>query len=474
MANNPNNPQGNPMPEGNAPIIPAAAAAGHQAVPPQPRNRRPRRADAHNAPTSTDAQAIFELAALCPLRTVQRDSPNTYIPDCQMMFHVLGICDQLMVPTERFTQSTPAWLPIVSQIYVSTLWITHIMKVQSNAGIGSRFRSLLSDLIDGLHLNECMIPGPLVPFFQAVTATNGHYDWSGDIVPVFPPFRAFWNNADSSIRQDFARLVPFPALMLDQLVRFSRTVPQNGLLPYDTFLWYNEVFGLPFANLSRSYHLGPQLCGSLHSSRSQFSSAHRFWSNRLRNFDLIDLTEDHFGGYLHFLGITSIADDTAQTSWFLQVSLAMQNYCRYFQGSTTLGSISTTGIGASAIYGTPTAARAVNYWYYPKRARIAPFSSAQIEALRPIPPTLQVTFRHADTQVEEQAEYYAILTHTNIDWSTLVNRSTSLNNVDITHIRSGRYWTALFHRTSNPVNIVDQFQQYISAVYHRRTAQDED
>ncbi|GKB11528.1 hypothetical protein Tco_0845451 [Tanacetum coccineum] len=67
---------------------------------------------------------MLELAAAYPMST------DTFIPDSTMLFHVLSKCDATMSHNERFTCTSPAWLPIVSQLYISVLWNFMILTVQ--------------------------------------------------------------------------------------------------------------------------------------------------------------------------------------------------------------------------------------------------------------------------------------------------------------------------------------------------------
>ena len=471
--NQPNNEEANPAPlnavpfrrdnpnpnEGNGPQQPAAPAR---------RSRIPR---GHFGVTSTgpiaNAPAILELATSYDLSTVQREDTNIFVPDVQVMFHALSVCDQLMVANNQFLQSCPPWIPIVSQLYLSVLWNYHTMRVFVNSGHGIVHNVSYQNMTDALHLQDCVIPGPLVPFFQSIAAINGPFDWSGDVTPALPTFNEFWDHTHQSVSYNFARQIPHPALLLDQLSAFADSQPpENSTSTYDSFLWFDNIFNQPITEASVNHFLGPHSCCSYHVSQQQHNKAHHYWSIRLNDFIRTDFTAGHppFTNINQFFGFTTQYGH-AQISWFMQISLIMQVYCQYFTGSVPLRAILPTGIGAVAVRGQPRPSAVVRSWLYPRNRDIHSFSSAYESALRPIPETLAVTFRHSDHEIEEQAEQYAISTHTNINWSTVNNTRTNFPTILENQTHSGRYWSRMPHRIHDDVQVIDQYGPIITAYY---------
>ncbi|CAI9275990.1 unnamed protein product [Lactuca saligna] len=132
----------------------------------------------------TGIPVLLDGASDSPMHTINRRSPNLFIPDSQMMFNMLSVCDHMMTSTEEFLNSNPGWIPIVSQLYVSVLWVVHILRVFAKYGYGGAIiHNSICDYFVGYE--ECMIPGPLVPFFQSIAAVNGPFDWIGDM-PTSP------------------------------------------------------------------------------------------------------------------------------------------------------------------------------------------------------------------------------------------------------------------------------------------------
>lgn len=481
-----------PLAQANGPTVPtgpAAAAAPPTAIPQAPpapgiaqptpaapprRNRNPRGpVEPTTRTTVQSAPALLEIGAASPFSTEQRRSCNFFFPDAQMLFHVLSICDQMMNSTERFLRSSPAWMPIVSQLYISVLWNVMILKVLVISGYGSAFVPFLSELSVNLKIDECVIPGPLVPFFQALAAINGPFDWIGDIVPALPSFPDLWNAENFSVRESFARLIPIPAIILDQLHAFSQfAIPPNQVSSYATFQWYRSIFSVGTANVARTNKLGPQLCGSLFTSQHQYDAARNFWNASLETgITRINAAAGQpvLTNYRQLFGFES-QNGTLQLSWFTSASIAMNKYTQFFNGSVPLKSISLSGIGAVVILGKPNSNPSVRNWLYPTNAAIEPFLTSRYPPRREIPDALAVTFHHSDHEIEAQAEQYAILTHINVDWSANNETQHDWTRLAQNATHLGDYWIFAPHRHSGPIQIKAQFPQIIASRYHQQAA----
>nr|CEK42599.1 coat protein [Black grass cryptic virus 1] len=468
-----------------APAPPATAAANthgpnpnagtHAPAPQRPASRprvlqAPPHREAHNPVTS--APALLELASNTTMYTKSRDGPSLFVPDAQFMFYILGLCDLMMNATEQFTGSAPAWLPIVSQAYVSVLWITMILKVQVGSGHAPQFRQIEKDLIKHLRLDECMIPGPLVPFFQALAAINGPFAWSGDILPAMPQFSVLWDPTRFCNTDNFVRQLPVPATILDQLYAFATWTPANhvaGTSTYTTFQWYRNIFSVGSTTRDIRTLMGPQHCGSIYSSPGQFDTAQDFW----QQFFVTGFTRTNaaanpavpFTNLYQYLGLQS-QSGAPQFHWFQPAAEIMDLYSRFFVGSKPLKAILTSGLGACAIYAAPNNSAAVRSWLYPAATAIGPFHATVPRALRDIPDTLSLCFNHSDHKLEPIAEQYAMLTNINILWATI----TTANNwtgIDDTITHAGPYWTSFPHRHSASTRLKNNYQQVIASKYHR-------
>ncbi|AGY36139.1 coat protein [Red clover cryptic virus 1] len=474
-ANGPALPEGSvppPNPPTHIPVAPAAPGAVQTPpAPPARRNRQPHgpvpAASNHHAP---GAPALLELSAAYPMYTEQRRGVNFFVPDSQMLFHVLGMCDQMMNSTDRFLRSSPAWLPIVSQLYIAVLWNVMICRVYINTGYASHLAPIIDVLISHLQIHECMIPGPLVPFFQSLAAVNGPFDWIGDITPAMPAFASLWNAEQFTARDSYARQIPIPAIILDQLHHFATRAIVAGVANYGTFEWYRSIFNRGVGATPANSRLGPQLCGSLFTTNAQFDAARAFWNSALASgITRTDAARPPLVNYAQLLGFQA-QDGSDQLNWFQFTSSVMQTYCQYFNGSVPLKSISLTGIGAVVTYGIPVNNVATRNWFYPTAAMIEPFATSRYAPRREIPNQLAVKFQHADHEVEEQAEQYAILTHTNIKWYESLITQNALTAVTGNLVHQGDYWRMMPFRYSSPISLKVQYAQIIASRYHQLAA----
>lgn len=463
-----------PTPGQHIPAGTPSTGAVHLTPAPQPKRNRAPRGPFDNASSTSapGAPALLELAAAYPMSTEQRRSPNTFVPDAQMLFHVLSLCDNMMLSTDRFTRSAPAWLPIVSQLYISILWFTMILKVYVNSSYGAMHAHLLNILVAHLRIDECLIPGPLVPFFQSLGAINGPFEWIGDIVPIIPEFSQLWNATSFYPTDSFARIFPIPAILLDQLHYFASITVTEQETIFGHFEWYRNIFSLGQGTFNPRLRLGPQLCGSLYATESQVVNARTFWSAALRT----GITRTNaaanqplFSSYPQLLGFVD-QNDAMQLDWFQHTAIVMQKYCQYFNGSVPLKSISPTGIGAVAVHGYPNYSGAARTWMYPATNALSSFKSSRFSALREIPALLTVRFEHADHELEEQAEQYAIATHTNMCWSKNLTTQNNWTQVAEANVHSGTYWSMTPHRAHASVRLKTQYAQLVASRYHQQAA----
>lgn len=464
-----------PAQESAAPITPAAPTSGatHQEPAPAPRRSRIPRGPtpASSSSSSSGAPALLELAAANPMFTHQRRAANFFVPDANFMFHVLSICDGMMGSTHRFLQSSPAWLPIVSQLYVSVLWIYHIMRTYAFSGYGLQFASLLHDMTSILRIDECLIPGPLVPFFESLAAVNGPFDWIGDVTPALPEFDDVFNTATFTTQQDYLRSLPIPAVLLDQLAYFSTWIVPPNQTVYGNFEWFRNIFSAPAnAQPTARFRIGPHSCGSLHATQNQVNAAREFWNPAFANFARINTAagQPALVNWSQILGFTNQTGHV-QLEWFQHVTIVMQKYCQYFNGSRALKTISPTGLGSVLVRAVPNSAVATRNWLYPRNIPDA-FLSSRFAPLHEIPTQLSLNFVHSDHEIEEVAEQYAILTSTNIQWSENNPAQHALAQIHAAATHVGDYWNMMTHRQATGINLKVQYAQLIASRYHQVTA----
>lgn len=461
-----------------APIQPAPhvdAAVQPIVAPPAKRNRAPRGlVPPSNVSGSIGIPALLELGASSPMYTEQRRVVNYFAPDSQMAFHVLGLCDQMMLSTDRFLKSSPGWLPIVSQLYFSLLWWYSVLKVYVTSGYAPFLAQLLHDLEQQLNFSELLVPGPLVPFLSALAAVSGPYDWIGDIVTALPNLDQIIGATVGNpwqINENFMRLIPIPLVLLDQLAYFARWVVPAGQSLYGNFEWFRNILSLGIGASSPTFRMGPNLCGSLYSTQTQVTDARNFWHARFAGFTRFNAAAGQAvpTEWTQLLGFTT-QTGVSQLNWFQHVTIIMQKYCQFFNGSVPLKAISPTGIGAVSVFGRPVNNADVRNWLYPDVADLTPFLSSRVLPLRDISDNLSIIFEHADVDAEEVAEQYALTSHTNIQWNANIATQNGWTVIDRNTTHTGSYWQMMAHRYSSRISFKMQYAQVVASRYHQQSA----
>ncbi|XP_047339602.1 uncharacterized protein LOC124943088 [Impatiens glandulifera] len=280
-------------------------------------------------------------------------------------------------------------------------------------------------------------PWTSCPLLSISPAIKGPFPWIGDILPTLPDFSAAWNTTSFHPINDIARILPIPAIILDQLYAFSQfPIHANQTTTYATFEWYRCIFSQGVDSHNLLLRMGPQLCGT-------------------------DLTS-----YSQLLGFVS-QDNVEQIEWFQHIAMVMQKYASYFNESVPLKSVLTNGIGAVAIVGRPNSDFNVSNWIYPNNAMIEPFLTGRFNPRREIPSELRVIFSHSYHEFEEVAEQYAVITHTNMCWGSVFEIQNGFVAINESVLRQGDYWNMGSFRYSRPVGLKIQFSMVIASRYHQ-------
>lgn len=463
--------QTTPQADGSAPAVPNQAAPAPQPAPaidgappalgavqptPAPAPKRTRAPRGPLPPPTTVASsvgvpALLELGAANPLYTIMRRDMNTFVPNAINMFYMLGICDMLMSTTDRFLRSTPSWLPIVSQYYISVLWIVQIIRIRIETRYGSPEEiEIFKELCEHLQIQNLLIPGPLVPFFAALASASADADWIGDFMPGLPTV-AEMIGTHACLANQWQRVVPFPVFLLDMLKHFA--TEQADKVTHTGYEWTRNIFGITSTPVDPNHvnvtwnRLGPNFVAPLYCSSSQFDAARAFWNVALNAGSYTRYTRANallINNFAQFLGFIDGAG-LPRIMPFTIISTTMSKYAMFFNGSLALKSISPINLGAIIPRGLPTGHANVRNWLYPAAAPGAQ-TSATFSAIHELPREYTVSFVHADRDLEEVAEQYAVTTFINVDLSQNNNAQNGWNQLAHDNSYVGSAWSFTPHR----------------------------
>nr|ATS94414.1 coat protein [Podosphaera prunicola partitivirus 3] len=290
--------------------------------------------------------------------------PNYVVPNCTIMFQVLMICDTQMSHTKRYTDANPDWHPFVSQLYISVLIYYHTLKCQSVGNqVSQQSRDFLEYLEFQFQVSHLKIPGPLVPFFQALAACSGPNDHYDNVTYGVPDQLLVSQATHYLAANRVNQHLPSVTLILDQFMRLINRFAPVGAAPAPITLDVTDSHYLDIYGVAAAAEAENAECMKCCNARNEinvalgtmqgFFGTTNLWRSVLpfspgTNTSMyVNGNNQNVLGFDQYLGFRGIGDHSNRTyAWFREVSRIMQPYSDFFRDSVSLGSINTSGIGA--------------------------------------------------------------------------------------------------------------------------------
>jgi hypothetical protein len=137
----------------------------------RPSKAAPRTGSSAPAPT-TELNPILFATANFPYLPHNRLTTSTFVPCTQLLFAIAAHLDNIMCSTYSWTQSQPAWHPIITRVYIAFAVYYQILRAMRSArNIPMTYNNLLDHIISIIPAENMPIPGPLVPFFEAISSS---------------------------------------------------------------------------------------------------------------------------------------------------------------------------------------------------------------------------------------------------------------------------------------------------------------
>jgi hypothetical protein len=387
------------------------------------------------------------------LTTIEKPETSTYVPSFTFLFMTLAIMDNQLMNNFNFSRSQPHWHPFMSQAYFGVIIQIHVLRVMKGILPLPPMIQMFLDTFESIFpIDSILIPGPLVPILESITAFEGNFSNIGNVCPNFPTFTL--NNAGSfCLPNGFHTIWPNVFFVLDQIRHEADTaIPAN----FAAHRYFTNIFTVPAAaaNLAAT----GKLLDTPHGRHTPFVTeqrleAHRAWISRIAFPTRAQLTAMiALPGDLTIEQSIGFTDATnAYMPWFAEFAPVMTVYARYFEGSSPLSAISTRGLGAAG-----------NICRFTAGSRISPAPATFVAAT--VAPALIVVahylpsavvnttcqVRNNDPNMEELAEQYGMLSMVNVDLNGAGN---GVNPPGNGQLRSGPYWTYPTLRSLSNVNI---------------------
>jgi len=296
---------------------------------------------------------MLEMAAPAPWSTQEDMSLNTFVPSFHGFAYITSVCNDLMASTYRFTRAHPQWIPRMSDIYVAMLFYFRILDVMVESGKNEEpYRSLHKEIKKSYDFRRLRIPGPLVPYFQALSLCSSGDDLLGDVLPVIPQevpanSETFWKiEGDSSPSlPNILALLDYPTWAIQHAAfddadeRFM-SHSLNSLHSVDVNANNNAdiitaVRGPGF--LTKQFDV-PE---TLNLFRTHARARLRL-PQRIDQAAVEAASPHHVPTWKQFLRLQRLPSEPARsnfTTWFSSLASMMSDYSDYFSQSTSLAEI---------------------------------------------------------------------------------------------------------------------------------------
>jgi hypothetical protein len=464
-----------------APPIPQPTAAPDAAANPTPAvpARHPRAPRARAPPSNANVTGVPEmymLVAPTPASTIQRLALNTFVPSFLACAQVILQMNHMMGTTHRFLQGAHEWCPFLSLAYFGNLFILQALRAYREIRPLPMHESwLLEGIETSIGLDSLIVPGPLVPFFQALAASSAPFEWFGNIGPNVTGFLTGCNQSNDYLVQDgHSRILPNIPFYLDMISKIvaidadSTPVQRRSLLQR----FYSDIMTVNVTDTpNEHFHMSAP---GLPSRPFQTPDFIQFVLG-LANLDLPsrlnrngnDATNLNLSQFMRLYDAPTVANGQYHT-WFEQAAGVHARYGQFFKGSVPLSSISPSGIGAAITRVRYTAGNARLLAPYTFHAVVAPAPpAAGVPAYydRNEINSLSAVLEHPDHALEEIAEQCGQLAQVNVDLESSLGAATPTN----ANLRTGDVWTLPDIRRTSTYDIAPGIFARLASSYYEDT-----
>jgi hypothetical protein len=111
--------------------------------------------------------------------------PSTDHSPSSLMYYQLSV-------TDKFLKEVSVYHPDAFKLYCSFIFIYHILRVRSEVGHISSYKSiLLSDMLVNYPPSSLPVPGTIADLLQSITRTKNPYPWLGNNTTALPEVTDF-------------------------------------------------------------------------------------------------------------------------------------------------------------------------------------------------------------------------------------------------------------------------------------------
>lgn len=200
-------------------------------------------------------------------------------------------------------------------------------------------RQILQAFESVFSLDQLPIPGPLVPFFKALSMCNTPFPEYGPVSPFIPPFTGATTGRNQLLSDDIMCLLPnMPAMFRGYHNMRRPNAAGNGALPYDHDLGdhmtaANAPVPRGFAAANDQASNANITPGTMHPLTWSAVDCTKFQRSPTRVV-IPFVPANAAANWKQFLGFNT------DVAWFSTILDLMQLYCKHWKGTSTLASMS--------------------------------------------------------------------------------------------------------------------------------------
>lgn len=450
------------------------------------------------APQSSSSSGVSRMlsaVADLPFSSIRRDTTTYVVPCFVQFFYVLYLMDAQMVHTKRFTDANHDWMPFVSQLYFTVLIHYHVLVCQKIGASISIDQQQFLDWIESnfTNIGNFKIPGPLVPFFQALAANGGPNSDFGNVVFGLPNNVTVSQNSQYLLENRLNANIPSAIVILDQFMSWIHVVaPMNAVAPAVslsmTDYFYTHVYNeaivagndreviMQTPNARQPIPMTMSIVQNFQASVGTWHSALPFnTANANTHSQYTTGINPSALTFAQYLGLQGVGPNAHRMyDWFTQCSRIMQPYGDFFRDTVSLGAISTVGIGSIYVISSPppTTANANVYTAAPNVRPVRHLAAATNRYDR-LPYNIDntVAAEHPIEYLDLVTEQLGLTTQLNFNW-TIINGApgTAYPGPIRGNAAVGPVEELPAYRRRTPVNVANALPTLISGYFHTPAA----
>lgn len=290
-------------------------------------------------PTPGAEQTMLQSVEFIQTITVKRPTISTYVPNAHVMFSVLHIMDNSILSNRHWGPYLPRWTPLHSRLYYGTLFYIQIFRCMISATIAPmHIRNLMRNFEEMYPLDRLPIAGPLLPFFKALTTCQTPFVEYGFVSPTVP-LNPGCTAANASSLEDHVSILLPNLVAICRGITNSRHIPAARAIPRN---WEHNLQNTAAAAViidpaaanqqSRNARVTP---GTVNPIGISLQTAAKYAEEKSHLTMPVFTPADIPANWEEYLSF----DNSLQ--WFGPLIAQHETHSHFFDGSSTLASVST-------------------------------------------------------------------------------------------------------------------------------------